>query len=335
MAEIAHTDAGRAGARLTSLDIGSLSDGEAAALGAALEAAGIDAYEIVPGAGALGGTLFSYPMSRVEDALGAVAQVREASGAAARSEAQDRARAAAEAVVASDPHGNRLYESREPYMDDFLEQGGYDGPWLSPHDPAKGADAGMEAEGKEPQMDGKKFDGVSVNVPKTVGRDRPSVRPFAYRDKETGDVRRMCEVTLPAHTRIGGADASFHRFTVKESQVKEFDNDPGYFHVVMPRANRDGEPWSVKLTRDFGGWEHPDAQGGERGKWVKDERTLDVGAAELDGAMREYRERRKENAQRAAKAGGDKSPAAAKGNARNAAAARTADAPAPAQTMAR
>ena len=217
-------------------------------------------------------------------------------------------------------------------MDDFLERGGYDGPWLSPHDPAKGADAGTAAEGKEPQMDGKRFDGVSVNVPKKVGRDRPSVRPFAYRDKETGDVRRMCEVTLPAHTRIGGADASFHRFTVKESQIKEFDNDPGYYHVVMPKTNRDGEPWNVTLKHDFGGWEHPEAQGGERGEWVKDERALNVESAELDAAMREYREKRKEHARTA---GNDKSPSAAKDNARKAAASRTADASAPSQAMAR
>lgn len=118
----------------------------------------------------------------------------------------------------------------------------------------------------------KSWQGVNFTTPKQVsGRD--SMRTFSRNDG-----KEMAEITLPAHTEITlpngeKKDVSFHKFIVPKTSVQEFENDASNFNVAMPTANKDGEPWKVTLIQEKGMWEHPEAEGKDRGEFVITERN--------------------------------------------------------------
>lgn len=118
----------------------------------------------------------------------------------------------------------------------------------------------------------KSWQGVNFTTPKQVsGRD--SMRTFSRNDG-----KEMAEITLPAHTEITlpngeKKDVSFHKFIVPKSSVQEFENDASNFNIAMPFANRDGEPWKVTLIQEKGMWEHPEAEGKDRGEFIITERN--------------------------------------------------------------
>lgn len=108
---------------------------------------------------------------------------------------------------------------------------------------------------------------VNFTLPKKIGES------MSRRDYTTSDGKEMVELTLPGHTNVtlptGEAmDASFHKLRVPKSCVREFDNDPTNFSIGVPLANAEGEPWRVDLIKQQGCWEHPEAEGADRGRYI-------------------------------------------------------------------
>lgn len=86
-------------------------------------------------------------------------------------------------------------------------------------------------------------------------------------------------VTLPPGTiipgKLGSYDASFYQIYVSASSVKAWDDDPSNYSVAIPKANKNGEPKQVLLSRQEGHWENPEAEGPERGQYIVDsEKTM-------------------------------------------------------------
>lgn len=161
----------------------------------------------------------------------------------------------------------------------------------------------------------KGFDGVLVCIPKKLNQNKDSARPYTVADKVTGEIKKRVEITLPPHTHINGKDVSYYQFSVKDSALKEYKNDPNYYHIAFPKANRHGEPWNVNLSRDNGHWENPEAATREeKGAWVSDIDALKIEATDFKMAMDTLRDDRKTyaQAQSVEKTLGTKSPAAAK-----------------------
>lgn len=142
---------------------------------------------------------------------------------------------------------------------------------------------------------------VNFTTPKWTGKDDTEAslaRRFSGKDG-----RIFMEVTLPPHTEVTlptgeKVDASFYKFVVPESHVREFGNDPSNYNIGIPVANEQGEPWKIRLTKDKGAYEHPEATGEERGSWIKtgtDEITVEATSFAQD--MQDMRDQRKEWAQ--------------------------------------
>lgn len=131
---------------------------------------------------------------------------------------------------------------------------------------------------------------VSVSIPK-VSMERDTLRYFTSKEG-----RELAALKLPPHTAVVDTEgveqpAAFFEFVVPATSVRAYDNDPNYYSVSLPRANREGEVWEVTLQRSEGHWENPEAAAPEeRGEWV-DEGTTEIRATSdsLKQAMEEYR----------------------------------------------
>lgn len=108
---------------------------------------------------------------------------------------------------------------------------------------------------------------VNAKLPSKVG-GRDAVRFF-----KSNEGKDLAEVTLPAHFEVTGpdgeaVDASFHRIIVPKSMVHAFDDSPDTVSVGFPQSSAQGDPWNVAMKREFGDWEHPEAEGADRGEFV-------------------------------------------------------------------
>lgn len=122
---------------------------------------------------------------------------------------------------------------------------------------------------------------VFIIVPDKIGRESKSIRYFEATGRD-GKPRELAEVTLPHGTYVNGRDASFHSFIVSAKQV-----DPGGLRgsrshsILVPETSRtSGEPWNIKLKRDFGSRD-------ESGRWVSDVHVIDCSSSQLKQAMRD------------------------------------------------
>ena len=108
---------------------------------------------------------------------------------------------------------------------------------------------------------------VNAKLPSKAG-GRDSVRYFTSKEG-----KELAEVTLPGHFEVPGPggeslDASYHKVVVPKSMVHTFEDSPETVSVGFFKANAEGEPWNVTMKREFGDWEHPEAEGAERGEFV-------------------------------------------------------------------
>ena len=139
---------------------------------------------------------------------------------------------------------------------------------------------------------------VHVTVPSKIGQDRSAVRTYAVDPEKP----RRAEITLPAHAGITMADGtkkdvSFYKLQLNESAVKQFINDQGYLSLSFPAANKEGNPWMIRLSQSQGHWENPEATGEERGRWIEDLReTVSVPVEQFKQDMEALREQRREYA---------------------------------------
>lgn len=107
---------------------------------------------------------------------------------------------------------------------------------------------------------------VNFTLPKWIG-EQSSMREYRTNDKD------MAEITIPPHTNVTlpngeTMDASFHKLRVPKSSVHEWANDPKNYSIGMPVANDKGDPWRVDLIKEQGCWEHPEAKGDDRGRYI-------------------------------------------------------------------
>lgn len=148
-----------------------------------------------------------------------------------------------------------------------------------------------------------------VPIPKTGYQGQELFREFKGRDG-----RDWIQVKMPPHTpevmNLAGetVDISNRTFLVpggepqaviaengsrgvRTGTVTAWENDPGYKQVAFPKANREGEPWTVEMRMESGHWEHPEMEGKERGKWIQDGTVSDriEVAGQLAPAMEVYR----------------------------------------------
>ena len=163
---------------------------------------------------------------------------------------------------------------------------------------------------QQPATDAKReegFDGMTLLIPKK------SAYPHSFTYERGGTAVERLALKLPRHTPEvatadgGRADVSGMTLFANASSVREWDNDPAYYHVNVPSKNAVGEPWALDLQWSQGHWENP---GGitraEKGEYVVDaEGTERVLASELAEklqqrrtAMKDYaRQRQQERAQ--------------------------------------
>lgn len=139
-----------------------------------------------------------------------------------------------------------------------------------------------------------KWNGVNFTTPKQVsGRD-------AMRTFKRADGREMAEITLPPHTEITAGidekqDASFYKFIVPKTSVKEFENDASNLSIAMPSTSKDGKPWMVDLVQEKGHWEHPEAEGKDRGEFMVTFRNkISISSEQFAADMQEARRQRSE-----------------------------------------
>ncbi len=149
-----------------------------------------------------------------------------------------------------------------------------------------------ETNGSEGKAEDKDF--WYLTVPRAYSGS-PSVRGFHR--KSDGQERAV--VTLPPGTiipgKLGSYDASFYQIYVSASSVKAWDDDPSNYSVAIPKANKNGEPKQVLLSRQEGHWENPEAEGPERGQYIVDsEKTMRVDASVLCESLQKAREARAE-----------------------------------------
>lgn len=131
---------------------------------------------------------------------------------------------------------------------------------------------------------------VSVSIPKQI-MDRSNIRFF-----QSKDGKELAAMKLPPHSSIidtAGQEhqSGFFEMVVPADALREYKNDPGYYQVSFPRANREGQPWEVRLTRSEGRYENPDATTPEeRGQWIE-EAQLEIKATPeaLKTSMDAYR----------------------------------------------
>lgn len=150
------------------------------------------------------------------------------------------------------------------------------------------------------------FDGMTLLIPKK------SAYPHSFAYERDGAAVDRIALKLPRHTpevaTVDGGRANVSGMTLfaNASSVREWDNDPAYYHVSVPSKNAAGEPWVLDLRWSQGHWEDPaGATRAEKGEYVVDaegaERVL---ASELSEklqqrrtAMKDYaRQRRQEHA---------------------------------------
>lgn len=118
-------------------------------------------------------------------------------------------------------------------------------------------------------------------------------------------------LTLPPHTNVTlpngeTLDASFYKLDVPAKAVHEYENDAKNYSVGFPVATKDGEPWEVTLTKQNGCWEHPEAEGEERGAYkVFSTESVHLDSTSFTQDMQVAREERRAFAQEQAK---DKAP---------------------------
>lgn len=131
---------------------------------------------------------------------------------------------------------------------------------------------------------------INVSIPRTI-KEQPNLHYFTHEGKE------LASMKLPPHAQVVDTqgiaqDGAFFELVVPATAVKSYDNDPNYYTVGFPRANRDGEPWEVLMTREEGAWENPEAATPEeRGEWVSTGRSeIRCTAESFKVGMDAYRE---------------------------------------------
>ncbi len=138
---------------------------------------------------------------------------------------------------------------------------------------------------------------VNVTIPKQFGQGdtaQSTMRKFLTKDSKS-----YVEFTLPPHTEVAlpngeVSDVSFYKFIVPERSVREWENDPKNVSIGMPVANNHGEPWMVRLRQEQGSWEHPEAEGDERGAWVSFGTTeISLESTNFANDMQKMRDERK------------------------------------------
>lgn len=154
------------------------------------------------------------------------------------------------------------------------------------------------------QIEGKERNGVFITIPAKIGTAQESVRRFEVRDKDSGEPRKLAEITLPYGTQVGGEDVSYYKTIISQGQLDPAGQRyPTTHSVLLPETNfKTGEDWQVKLTRDFGSRD-------ENGTWVPDVDEKVITSREFQTAMREqyagYKARRQEKAKEEPGAGLD------------------------------
>ena len=133
------------------------------------------------------------------------------------------------------------------------------------------------------------FNGIVLSIPKKYAY------PHHFTTKE-GEERVV--IKLPPH--MPEMDALTGRFNpsgmalfCSPAQLKSYENDPGYYSVILPSQNSHGAAWEVKLHWSRGHWEHPDSADDNKSKGnfiVDDEGTETVSAQELSNALQARRE---------------------------------------------
>lgn len=109
---------------------------------------------------------------------------------------------------------------------------------------------------------------VRATILRKAGSQTEAMHTFKGKDGKL-----MADITLPPGFVVIDADgkerdASFHHLVVPRNLVDFRENDPGYMEVTLFEHKTNGEPSYVALRKAEGDWEHPEAEGADRGKFV-------------------------------------------------------------------
>lgn len=137
--------------------------------------------------------------------------------------------------------------------------------------------------------DNESRNGVFITIPAKISSKQESVRHFEVPDPEGGDPTKLVEVTLPYGTTAFGHDVSFYRTTILASQLDPAGQHYASTHsILLPETNlKTGEPWVVKLSRDFGSY-------GEDGTWNPDVKEISVTSLDFREIMKDQYENYKQ-----------------------------------------
>lgn len=136
---------------------------------------------------------------------------------------------------------------------------------------------------------------VRIPAAKWVGGEKMDTMRQIPATTETG--RALVAIELPSRFFIdyaagGGVDASDFEVCVPEDTVREF---PGAYSLEVPKANREGRPWTLELTRMR-------EQEGPDGGTVLRKATIAVTSDEFAAAAERCMAERRSNAQERAAA---------------------------------